>query len=169
MLQRTIWTARKTNRRSLEVYSDDRCQFSVVKFRSDSVQVCDLGSSKKGRSLKQKIQSRWGGGDVKGERRRCCTLSAPWVRAFLGCFSVCLCQMSQLSLSSDIPIAKLQNYCHKGRTLSFVQCEGSASRCTTEHFSLNWCVCTVICYREKGWSRELGSEAYKNTYTSVIV
>lgn len=47
VLQRTIWTARKTNRRSLEVYFDDRCQFSVVKFRSDSVQVCDLGSSKK--------------------------------------------------------------------------------------------------------------------------
>lgn len=89
MLQCTIWTARKTNRRSLEVYFDDRCQFSVVKFRSDSVQVCDLGSSKKGRSLKKKIQSRWGGGDVKGEGRRCCALSAPWVRSFWG-ISVCV-------------------------------------------------------------------------------
>lgn len=64
-------TARKTNRQSLEVYFDDRCQFSVVKFRSDSVQVCDLGSSKKGRSLKKKIQSRWEEGIVKGEGSRC--------------------------------------------------------------------------------------------------
>lgn len=109
-------TARKTNRRSLEVYFDDRCQFSTVRFRSDSVQVCDLGSSKKGKSLKKKIQSRWGGGDRQGERsRRPLSVTAPWLWAFLEYFinkenthrsvHVCICQMSQLSLRTNISIA----------------------------------------------------------------
>lgn len=175
-------TARKTNRRSLEVYFDDRCQFSVVKFRSDSVQVCDLGSSKKGRSLKKKIQSRWEEGIVKGEGSRCLlSVTAPWL-GFFGVFhqqgkytSVCACvylpdvtaepyhQYLYYRVSSRTTVTKTKN---TNSHLYSSRYQNLLESLSTSVNILNWSVSALINRSRDMIKHRTGLwELYKHIYT----